>query len=168
MNSPLPTDGFNFCQNLNCQNLSFWVTISALEFHHNSSLSLSFVTIWVFELFHSSSFFLLLTVWSFEFGHNLVLVKIWIFEWSRFQFEFSHNFDFLSCYNLNLGFVTIWVFEWSQFEFLSFVTIWVQVFFGKQIVIFLYCKTKYKKGQESLFKTNFGNFCLWKSYFLVK
>ena len=62
-----------------------------------------------------------LTIWVFEFCHNL---KFWVlsqFEFwvlSQFEFEFCPNLNFEFCHTLSFWFV-------SQFEFLSCVTIWV-------------------------------------------
>ena len=92
------------CHNLRfevCHHLFFWV-LSQFQF-------LSLVTI--------RFFFSFVTIWVFEFGHNLC-------------FLVSSQFEVFS-------FVTIWVFEFcpnlsfwvlSQFVFLCFVTIWVLKF----------------------------------------
>ena len=81
----------------------------------------SLVTIRVFELWHSLSFwvssqyefFSFVTTWFFfKFSPNFYLVKIQVFEFSHFQFEFGHNLTFRV--------FTIWLFELSQFEFCQY------------------------------------------------
>ena len=80
-----------------------------------SQFSFSFVPIWVFELCHNLSFWVLS---QFEF---LSFVTIWVFE-------FCHDLSFwvLSTFGF-LSFVTFrfFIFILSQFLFFSFVTIWV-------------------------------------------
>ena len=55
---------------------------------------LSFVTIWVFEFSHNLSLSVV-TIWVFDFCHNLRFVKIWVFI-----FLFYHNKNFGFCQNL--------------------------------------------------------------------
>ena len=81
----------------------------------------SFVTIRVESQFEFLSY---LTIWAFDFCHNLSF-------WVSSQFEL-------------LSFVTTLVFELSQFEFLIFVTIWDVEFCHKffdfgQNLIFEFC-----------------------------
>ena len=101
-----------------------------LRYYNYYRLNLSFVSIWVFEFCHNLSFWFL---WQFEF---LCFVTIWVFD-------VGHDLTFLSfvtiwlfelCHNLTFWVVTIWLFEFchnlssvtiwvlSQFEFFSFVT----------------------------------------------
>ena len=66
----------------------------------------------------------IVAIWVFEFCHNLIFVTFGFLS-------FFSQFDF--CHNLSL--VTIWIL--SQDEFLSFVTIWVYLFFF--VALFEFC-----------------------------
>ena len=122
-------------------------------------MSLSFVIIWVefyhnfilwvlspFDfLFYFSCYFSFVTVWDFEFCHNLSICVL-----SQLQF---------------LSFVAIWVkfchylsfWFWSQFEFLIFVTISVFEF-------------SHQLGLVAIWVIEFfgENFFFGKNYFLLK
>ena len=136
-----------------CQNLSFWVW-SQFDFFFGHNLSLSFVRIeffdfftilawgssqiefWIVSQFEFLSFiktwvFCFLTIWVFEFHHNLSfkvssqleflsLTTIWVFE---VHHNWNWSFWVLSPFEL-FDLVINWVFFW-HFELLSFITIWV-------------------------------------------
>ena len=90
------------------------------------------ITIWVFEFCHNLIFWVLsqfeflsfVTIWVFEFRQNL---SFWVLSQFEF-FSFVTIYIFKFCHNLSF-----WVssqFEFwvsSQFEFLSVITIWVWV-----------------------------------------
>ena len=129
----LPKYSFKFCQNLNCQNLSFWVvTTSAFGFYHNSSF-------WVFEFCcylssqnfsfefcHSMSW--VVTIKFFALCHNLswVLVDIWVFSFvTIWVFELCHSLSFVAVTIWVFELVTIWVFEFCHNLRFWVLTIWV-------------------------------------------
>ena len=78
----------------------------------------SFVTVWVFEYCHNLSFLILVTTLIFEFCHNL-------------SHEFCHNLNLLVVSKFELkSVVTIWFVKFFTINFfLRFVTIWIIKFF---------------------------------------
>ena len=83
-----------------------------------SSYNLRFVIIQVLSQFERS----FVTIWVFEFCHDLGLVTFWVIE-------FCHNLSFWGLLQYKfLSFITIWVSEFYQNKFFSFITIWVLVF----------------------------------------
>ena len=109
--------------------------------HCENRKTLEFVTSWVLSHFEFLSF---VTMWVFEFCHNL-------------SFRVLSQFEFLSL-------ITIWVFKFhhklgfwvlSQFEILRFITIWVWVW------VFLWnffsCWKKFTK--KNCEKSFFGHYC---------
>ena len=116
--------------------------MSQLYFYSSKLDFLSFITIlryvfiWFFLVlspfdFFFLPFFLKITIWIFEFYHNLRFVLSPKFKfWSLITIWFF----FVSSQLQFLSFITIWFFEFnhnlsfwvsSQFEFLSCMTIWV-------------------------------------------
>ena len=97
-----------------CHNISFWFLLQFKFFFSFVAiwvLSLSHDEFWVVSQFGPNlswvlllfEFLVFVTIWVFELCHSL---SFWV--WSQFKF--------LSCQILSLSYVTIWVFELSQFN----------------------------------------------------
>ena len=96
--------------------LSF-ITNWVLEFCHHSSFWVS-SQLWVLWVWSQFEFLSYITIWAYKFDHNL---SFWV--WSQFEF---------------LSFVTVWIFlVLSLFDFLSFITIWFFEFHRKLSFFFI-------------------------------
>ena len=127
---------FQICHNLGSCILSQFVFLSfgaiwVFKFCHNFIFEhchiLIFFPIWFYEFHHKSS------LWV---SYNLGFVTILFWRWHIFNFWVLSQFEFFRFHNLSFSSVTIWISEFChdlsfllvQLRILSFVKIWVVEF----------------------------------------